>query len=1008
MKKISIYLLVFLFLGYSSAGQEEIQEKGKNKKGKVDLMIGTDATGNMFPGATLPFGGVQLSPDTYNTGCCSGYHYTNKTILGFSHTHLSGTGCPDFGDILIMPTTGEINVDPGTEGNPGSGYRSRFDHKDEMAVPGYYSVLLKDYNIKAELTASSHCGFHKYSFPESNQKNVIIDLEHDITSDDEPKEDCYIRIVNEYEVEGFRHSRGWASDQYVYFTAIFSQPIINHEIYIDDELIDGTEYESKNIQLALSFNKNINEIDIKVGISSVSIEGARNNLKTELGDLSFDQATESAEEIWKKELNKIKIEGGTKEQQTIFYTALYHALLTPNIYSDVDGKYRGMDHEIHENDGFDYYHVFSLWDTYRAVHPFFNIMQPEKNRNFIKTMLKQYEHSGLLPVWELGGCENNCMIGYHSVPVIADALIKGNDEFDKDLAMEAILKSGAQNQKGIDIYRDYQFIPREDVANSVSKTLEYSYDDWCIAQYAKKMGNMEVYKEYIIRSQYYQNHFDSETGLMRPRHGNGKFLEDFDPLMVSMLEVGDYTEANAWHYSFYVPHDIPKHIALVGGDEKYNELLHTFFTLTVDDQDTYSDFVGKFGQYAHGNEPSHHMPYLYNYTGTAWKTQEMVRKTMDELYTIQPDGLCGNDDCGQLSCWYMFSAMGFYPVCPGQDIYVIGSPIFDNVTLELPNGKSLSIIAENNSDKNLYIQSVEINGKDHPYSYIKHDEIINGGEVKFVMGSVPNNEWGSKPEHRPYAEQIEEQYKLRPLGEERVFEPFVSNYTPLFQNELKVELECITTEAEIYYTLDGRDPDNNSNKYETPLIIRESTSLKAVAYKRGMTNSKTTNIEFLHSGMNYTDNSYSIEYENKYSDSYNGGGDNSLFDGVLGTSYYHDGKWQGFHGNDAEVILDLKTEYEINQITAGFLQSSGVWIFHPIEVEFFISQDGKNFSSIGKVDNPLIKHQVKQGIKYITKKTSTKKARYIKVVAKNVGKCPDWHHAAGGKSWVFMDEIIID
>ncbi len=1020
MKRTACLTLIILLMVGISCKKEN---NGKLTK-YVDAMIGTDATGNTYPGPCLPFGGVQLSPDTYNDNCCSGYHFSNKTILGFSHTHLSGTGCADFGDVLLMPTVGDIKITPGTEDNPDSGYRSRFSHENETTHPGYYRVLLDDYDIKAELTTTKRVGLHKYTFPKSENSHIILDLVHDISGGDEPKEDCFIRVINKHEIEGFRHSRGWATDQYVYFVAQFSEPFIEALLYKNDELQKNSkDITGENIKAVFNYKTEKNQpIMVKVGISAVNVDGARKNLKAELNNWDFTGVVNQAEEIWNNELSKIKVEGGTEDQKIKFYTAFYHALLTPNLFDDVDGKYRGMDHKIHGGEGFDYYHVFSLWDTYRAVHPFFNIVHPEKNVDFIKTMIKQQEHTGLLPVWELAGCENNCMIGYHSVPVIADAYLKSNNDFNINKAFEAMLASGKQNRSGIAAYREFEFIPRGATSNSVSKTLEYAYDDWCIAQVAKAIGREKEYKEYIKRSQFYQNHFEPESGLMRARHSDGTWSEPFDPLKVYYLEAGDYTEANAWHYSFYVPQNIPYHIEMMGGDERYNKMLDTFFTLESEDQEKPSDFVGKFGQYAHGNEPSHHMPYLYNYTGSAWKTQEFVRKTMNELYTTKPDGLCGNDDCGQLSSWYIFSAMGFYPVCPGQDLYVIGSPIFDKVVVDLPNGKTFTINSKNAGKENIYIQTITRNGHEYPYSYIKHSDILSGGEMTFVMGSKPNKEWGVAKDHRPYAVQIEKENILKPLGTERVFNPFLKVKSKLFTDPVNVELGCITEDAEIYYTLDGTEPDKNSRKYSNPFKTNSSELIKSKAFKNGLDPSGIAEHEVFKSNIDYKNNKTIVKYnapesgkdvtgaevDGKYSDSYSGGGDKGLIDGVLGTSHFLDGMWQGFYGKDMEVILDLGKNMNIEQISSGYLQSIGAWIFHPISVEYFVSIDGLNFKSLGIIDNSIDRNNLTEGVKYYSKKLKEQNIRYVKILAKNLGYCPDWHQGAGGKAWIFADEIIVE
>jgi predicted alpha-1,2-mannosidase len=989
----------------------------------VDPFIGTDATGNTFPGASMPFGMVQLSPDTYNDGCCSGYHYRDSVILGFSHTHLSGTGVADFGDILVMPFTGNGKGSNG-DNLPGTGIRSGYQHANEAASPGYYKVLLDDFNIQAELTATKRAGMHRYTFPESDASHILFDLEHGIMNGDKPLQDCYIKVISSTEIEGLRHSQGWAPDQYVYFVAQFSEPFDRPVLILNGEVSEESrEIKGKSVKAIFNYKtKDGKQILVKVALSAVSVEGARKNLESEVSGWDFDRLVNRAEDAWNRELNKIKVTGGTKDQQTIFYTALYHSLLTPNLYSDVDGQYRGMDHLIYHGEGFDYYTVFSLWDTYRAVHPLFNLIDPIRNQDFIKTMIKQYEQTGLLPVWELAGCENNCMIGYHAVPVIADAYLKGYRDFNIDKAFEAMLASGAQNTEGIDSYRKFQFLPKEFSTNSVSKVLEYSYDDWCIAQVAKSLGRMDEYREYIRRSQFYQNHYDTQTGLMRPRHADGRWLTPFDPFKVSLLDQGDYTEANAWHYSFYVPQDIPNLIRLSGGYQPFIQKLDSFFTIKTGVKHDISDFEGIFGQYAHGNEPSHHMPYLYNYAGAAWKTQEMVKRAINEFYTSKPDGLCGNDDCGQLSAWYVFSSMGFYPVCPGEDHYVIGSPVFDKVELTLPNGKSFIIKSQGAGVKNQYIQSATLNGSDYQNSFIRFTDIMNGGELAFRMGSEPNKEWGNAADQRPSSVPIEPENLIKPLGTERAFMPYIKANGTMFRGQTTIELGSLSEGAEIHYTVNGTEPRINSTLYTSPFEIYRTSRVRAKAFKNGITESETAARDFYKSSLDPQSPKLQVAYmappferdymgrtvDGQYSPNYKAGGKMALVDGKTGSPDFTDGRWQGFEGKDMEVIIDIGREMPVWRITASFLQSLSVWIFHPVETSFSISSNGKDYRMMGVIDNFPDRATINDGIKYFEVLVFGAPARYIKVRAKSMGLCPQWHHGAGGPAWLFADEVIIE
>jgi len=997
----------------------------------VDPLIGTDATGNTFPGASLPFGMVQLSPDTYNDGCCSGYHYRDTAILGFSHTHLSGTGVADFGDILVMPYAepsgsegSSASVSQSDNGRPGINFRSGFDHSSEKASPGYYSVFLKDYQIKAELTATLRVGLHRYTFPSSARSRILFDLEHGIMNGDKPLDDCFIRIISPTEIEGLRHSQGWAPDQYVYFVARFSEPFTNPELYLNGSPENtSTEIKGKSIKAVFNYQtKEGKELLVKVALSAVSTEGARRNLDEEIPGWDFDKTANHAEDAWRSELNKIKVYGGSKDQQTQFYTALYHSLLTPNIYSDTDGQYRGMDHLVYPGAGFDYYTVFSLWDTYRAVHPLFNLIDPHRNEDFIKTMLKQYEQTGLLPVWELAGCENNCMIGYHAVPVLADAIQKGYRNFDVNKAFEAMLASGAQNIEGIDSYRKFQFIPKENSTNSVSKVLEYAYDDWCIAQTAKTLGRMDEYREYIRRSQYYRNQFDPSTGLMRPRHADGRWLTPFDPFKVSMLDQGDYTEANAWHYSFYVPQNIPDLIRLSGGDQPFIQKLDSFFTVQSPVRNSVSDFEGIFGQYAHGNEPSHHMPYLYNYAGAPWKSQEIIKRALNEFYSAKPDGLCGNDDCGQLSAWYVFSAMGFYPVCPGQDQYVIGSPVFDKVEIRLVNGKKFTIKAQGVGAKSVYIRSATLNGTDYPKSFITFPDIMKGGELVFKMDSDPNKEWGTAMENRPSAIPVETENLLPPLGIGQLFMPYIQSPGRMFRGQMQISMGCISDGAEIHYTLNGTEPRITSSKYTQPFEIYRTSRVRARAFKEGVKESETAAEDFYKSSLDPQSPKLKVEYlvptferdylgrkaDGSYSPNYKGGGDLALVDGKTASPDFTDTRWQGFEGKDMEVVIDIGREMPVWRITASFLQSLSVWIFSPIEISFSISTDGKNYRTMGIIDNYPDRATLNDGIKYFETLVFGAPARYVRVHAKSIGLCPPWHHGSGGAAWLFADEVIVE
>ena len=716
----------------------------------VDPFIGTAGHGHTFPGACVPFGFVQLSPETGTKGWdwCSGYHSSDNSIMGFSHTHLSGTGGADLGDILFMPYTGNWKLEPGTKKNPGKGYRSLFSHSDEKASAGFYSVKLKSYNINVELTATKHCGFHKYTFPKSDRSDIIIDLTHGIGN---KTKDSWIEKVGNNAIKGFRRSHGWAPDRYIYFYAKFSKPFEKFAIAVNDTIYNSkTKAEGKNVKALIRYHTNAEEVVyVKVGLSAVSTANAKENLNTEIPNWNFAKIHKLASDSWEKEIDKVVVEGGTESQKRTFYTALYHAFLVPYFYTDVNRQYRGMDNKIHTAQNFDYYTLFSLWDTFRAAHPLYSILEPKRNIDFVKSLLVKYDEAGHLPVWELHSNETWCMIGNHSIPVITDAYLKGYGKFDIQKAFKAMKAAADDSIRGLKYYKKYGYIPYDKDNNSVSVTLEYAYDDWCIAQVAEKLGYKEDYNRFIKRAAYYKNVFDTKIGFVRGKDSNGKWRPRFDPMGVSIWGKGDFTEGNSWQYSFFAPQDVDGLIKLFGGNKKFSDKLDSLFNQpSVVDNKNSPDVSGLIGQYAQGNEPSHHVAYLYDYAGEAYKTQSKVREIMDKLYNDKRDGLCGNEDCGQMSAWYVFSALGFYPVNPADGNYAIGSPLFNKVNFNLPNGKKFVIEAKGNSDKNKYIQSADFLRKDFNRSFITHKEIENGGTLVFQMGNKPSH-WGCKVSDRP-------------------------------------------------------------------------------------------------------------------------------------------------------------------------------------------------------------------------------------------------------------------
>jgi predicted alpha-1,2-mannosidase len=685
---------------------------------------------------------VQVSPDNGTEGWdwCSGYNYSDTVIVGFSHKHLSGTGCGDLADILFQPTT--QNITSGEYlGGPAfhQKFKARFSHSDESASPGYYKVILRDTQnlqnpIRVELTATERTAFHRYRYPDGAPVNLVLDLGYAINWDT-PVE-TFIHVENDTLITGYRKSKGWAENQQVWFAAVFSRPISEYMLYHTGLENPGIKnVMGKFTEAILSFGTGKSELMMKVGISPVDEQGAINNLKMENAGWKFDQVRKSARQAWDRELGKVKVNTPDEKLRTTFYTALYHSMIAPALFSDADGRYRGSDsaRTVRTAVGWNNYTVYSLWDTFRSAHPLLTLIQPDRIPDLVKAMLAHYEESGLLPVWTLEGCETNVMIGYHAIPVIVDAAMKGF-KFDYELAFEAMKKSAMDTIRGLKSYHAYGYLPGDLENQSVSQTLEYAYDDWCIAQMAKKLGKEEDYQYFMNRYANYRNVFDPETRFMRGRMSDGTWRQNFNPLY-SSHDVHDFTEGNSWQYTWFVPQNPDDLIRLMGGRERFVMRLDSLFNTTekVVGENASMDISGMVGQYAQGNEPSHHVAYLYNIAGEPAKTQEIVHRICTTLFTDQPDGLCGNEDCGAMSAWYVFSAMGFYPMNPADGIYQIGTPALDKVTLNLPGDKTFTISAENLSASNFYVKSVTLNGKSLDRMYITHQEILAGGELKMTM-----------------------------------------------------------------------------------------------------------------------------------------------------------------------------------------------------------------------------------------------------------------------------------
>jgi putative alpha-1,2-mannosidase len=1007
--------LLSVFLVSSFATFSSAQKKNDYAQ-LVNIFIGTGGHGHTYPGAVAPFGMVQLSPDTRLTGWdgCSGYYFTDTVVYGFSHTHLSGTGIADYCDVLFMPTIGEPQF-------KNTDYMSGFKKKNESASPGYYKTKLDKYNIGVELTATKRVGVHRYEYPGTSKANIIIDLQHR----DEVL-DSWIEVVNDHEIRGFRRSKSWAQDQYVYFYAKFSKPFSNFGIALNDQLQQGqNKVQGKNVKMFLQFD-NPGEVISKVGISSVSAEGALKNLDAEVPDFDFKRVQKEARANWNTELNKIQVEGGApaisqtaknteyqnggynpygynrpqqkkqpvvtdwaKIKQTTFYTALYHCMLAPNVYSDVDGQYRGLDQKVHTADGFDYYTVFSLWDTFRAEDPLFTIIDRKRTLDFIKSFLAMYEEGGLLPIWPLGSSETYCMVGDHSIPVIVDAYAKGIRDFNAEEALTAMKAAVNRNQFGLDSYRKNGAVLADDEHESVSKTLEYAYDDWCIAQMAKMMNKPQDYADFIKRAQYWKNLYNDQNGFMQGRV-NGGWYAPFDPTDIN----NNYTEGNAWQYSFLVPQDVEGLVARMGGKDKFEAKLDELFTtdakLSGRQQD---DVTGLIGQYAHGNEPSHHIAYLYNFTNSPDKTQFYIHKILKEEYSVMPDGLSGNEDCGQMSAWYVMSSLGIYTISPGQTRYQVGLPQFDKAVINLENGKKFTILNSGAgvSFQNIYLQGMTLDKKTYNNLYIDASDIQPGGEWEVYTGSLAN---------KLFVQGLEK--PVSSISDSLI----VSNAyflpsTPSFKKPFDLRIKSYDAGAKLYYTLDGSVPTTSSTLYDKPITVSANITIKAIAIKNGKSS-------FVDAG-SFTKirDDIKLTLLTKYLPNYPGEGDESLIDGLYGTPNWRLGHWQGYQGNDLEAVVDLGQVKQVNAISVGTLQDSRSWIVFPKVVEYWISDDGQNYKLAATVNT-------KVDIKDLTIQTQEFKAglnlktRYIKIIAKQYGPLPDWHESKGQPSYIFADEITIE
>ncbi len=746
MKQLLPVLALFLFLGADAQTNRLVNY--------VDPYIGTGAHGHVFLGASVPFGAVQAGPNNINKGWdwCSGYHYTDSVVKGFSQNHLNGTGIPDLGDIMIMPYTGPVRTEPGTQDDPTSGYSSHYSHKQEVVHPDYYSVWLKDYRIKVELTATERVAFHRYHFSKDNKPaHVIIDLfqANNYIGDKHPKFYAHLLKLNDSTLIGWRNSTYWANNRRIYFAIRTSVPLKDFTIINGTTPTTSMSVEADSVKGVISFKTTPAVVMLKVGVSNISGEKALANIGAEIPGWNFDQVVRAGTQKWENALGKIRIDAADSIHRKIFYTALYHSMIAPALYNDHDSSYRGTDSKIIENAPYNNYTIFSLWDTYRTLDPLMTVIHPERVNDMVNTMLAIYQQQGKLPIWHLQGRETDCMVGYSAVPVIADAYLKGFTGFDANLALEAMKVSSTRDDYGMKYIKERDYIPADSERESVSKALEYAIDDWSIARMAAKMGRTDDEKYYTHRAGLYTRYFDTVTKFMRPVLANGSFREPFDPFQ-SIHEWGDYTEGNAWQYTWLVPQNVESLVSLIGGDKAFVSKLDSLFIVNHSMGDKASpDISGLIGMYAMGNEPNHHIPYLYAFAGAPWKTAEKIRRITDEFYTDKNDGLCGNDDCGQMSAWYVMSSLGFYPVNPANGVFVFGTPLVRRAVIKVGEGKSFTMEAVDFSKKNIYIQRVTLNGVPYRKSFINYKQIKAGSTLRFYMGSHPNVLFGADPADRP-------------------------------------------------------------------------------------------------------------------------------------------------------------------------------------------------------------------------------------------------------------------
>ena len=961
----------------------------------VNPFIGTGGHGHTYPGATMPFGMVQLSPDSRLDGWdgCGGYHYSDSVIYGFSHTHLQGTGVSDYGDILLMPVT-QFNQEGKTWSDR---YKSAFDHEQESAHAGYYSVQLEDHGVFAELTSTNRVGIHRYRLEEPDTVTLVIDLQH--------RDELIhysIEPLNDSTIIGHRLSNNWAKEQHVYFAIRFDRSFEwkdqLSEVFTTDTLDNGTLMQSMEYVpvFACDFGS-IEELNVRLALSFVDTEGALKNLEAEAPVSDFDLYRQQAEQSWEQQLQSIAIDGGTNDERTVFYTALYHCFTTPNIASDKDGRYRGTDLKIHQlspDEGL-HYTVFSLWDTFRSLHPLLNWLEPQRSLDFIRTMLRMYQQGGQLPVWELAGNYTGCMIGYHSVPVIQDAVSWDIESFDQELALEAMLQAADSLHLGLPSYVNYGYIPLDEEHESVSKTLEYAYDDACIAAFANQLTSTSTNRENVVkrftkRALSYRNLFNASSNFIQPKRG-GAWLEDFEPREVNF----NYTEANGWQYNFFAPQDINGHIALMGGDSVYFSMLEKMFTASSETTGRQQpDITGMIGQYAHGNEPSHHMAYLFPYVGNTSRTAELVDEIRSELYPNDPAGLSGNEDCGQMSAWYVWSALGLYPVNPGSDQIIAGLPAFEKmvVTPRPMSRRPASPLTIDFKGSGSYVAGWEFNGLIKSESWISKRSLLSGGALHFTGVNTPSD-FGMAPIDRPSEEIADHNFVGVPvIHAPRTFQSLstqvsISNSNPEVLTRFRVR-NIGQVEASSPWLI-----------YSEPIELDASKTIEAYSENsQGITSARVKH------QVRQISHRYELKLSEPFDPQYAAGGSQALIDGIHGSPNYQTGDWQGFWGKDVTAIVDLGESKTVLSMSIGALRDIRPWIFLPKSVAFSCSQNGENWQAIETIEHSL-PNDDDANIAHRFISNESRQARYWRAEVKHFGNLPPGHLGAGNPSWVFLDEF---